>query len=50
MTSRQRSVLRFVVLSLATRRKGENDIGFVLAIDNATSNVPKSEILDKYGG
>jgi hypothetical protein len=30
----------FVVLSLATRRKGDNDIGAVVANDNATRSVP----------
>jgi hypothetical protein len=39
-TARQRAVWRFVLLSLATRRTGDNDIGCVVAIDNATRNVP----------
>jgi hypothetical protein len=37
---RQRAVWRFVVLSLATRRKGDNDIGCVVAIINATRSGP----------
>jgi hypothetical protein len=32
--------MRFAVLSLAKRLKGDNDIGCVVAIDNATRIVP----------
>jgi hypothetical protein len=39
-TRRQSAIWRFVVLSLATRRKGGNDISCVVAINNATRNVP----------
>jgi hypothetical protein len=38
-TVRQRAVWRFVVLSLAARRKGDVDIGCVVATDNATRSV-----------
>jgi hypothetical protein len=34
------AVWRFVLLSLATRRKVSNDIGWVVAIDNTTCNLP----------
>jgi hypothetical protein len=39
-SARQSTVWCFVVLSLATRRKGNHDIGFVVAIGKATRNVP----------
>jgi hypothetical protein len=39
-TVRQRAVWRIVVFSLATRRKKDNNIGCVVAIDNATRTVP----------
>jgi hypothetical protein len=38
MTARQRCEWRFVVLSIATRRKSDSDIGCVVAIDNSTRN------------
>jgi hypothetical protein len=39
-TRRQRAVWRFVMLSLATRRKDDNDIGFVVAIGRNVPNQP----------
>jgi hypothetical protein len=38
-TMRQRTVRRFVVWSLATRRKDNNDIGCVVAFENASCNI-----------